>query len=90
MINDILKLNQTNCSISIKYVFSANIEITDDGDVKFFIGLNSTSGKLHIPLFITIEKIIENDTYKSFSNAYHECHLSIEIYKELDENLMIM
>ena len=58
--------------------------------MKFFIGLNSTSGKLFVPLYITIEKIIENDTHKSFSNAYHECHISFEIDKELDENLMIM
>ena len=79
----------------MKYVFNGNIptsfiELTNDGDVKFFIGLNSTSGKLSVPLCITIEKRIENDTHKSLSNSYHEYHMSYEIDKKLDENLMIM
>ena len=66
------------------------IKVTDDGDVKFFIGLNSTSGKLPVPLCIIVEKRIENDNHKSLSNAYHKCHMSFEIDKELDENSMIM
>ena len=75
-----MKLDSTSCYVSMKYVFNANIpscsiEVTNDGDVKFFIGLNSTSGKLLVPLCITVEKRIENDTHKSFSNAYHECHM---------------
>ena len=91
----ILKLDSTSHSVLMKYVFNANIptcpiEVTDDGDVKFFIDLNSTSGKLHVPLCITVEKRIENDTHKSFSNAYHECHMSFEIDKELEESSMIM
>ena len=95
MIYRILKLDPTNYYVSMKYVFNANIltcpiEVIDDGDVKFFIGLNSTSGKLSVPLCITIEKRIENDTHKSLSNAYHECHMSFEIDKKFDENLMIM
>ena len=50
-----LKLDPTNCYVSIKYVFNVNIrtcpiELTNDGDVEFFIGLNSTS-YLHVPLF---------------------------------------
>ena len=95
MIYRILKLDPKSCSVSMKYVFFVNIptcpiKVTDDRDVKFFIGLNSTSGKLHVPLCITIENRIENDTHKSFSNSYHEFHMSFEIDKELDENLMIM
>ena len=95
MIYRILKLDPTNCFVSKKYVFNANIptypiEVANDGDVKFFISLNSTSGQLSVPLCITIETRIENNTHKSFSNAYHECHMSFEIDKEFDENLMIM
>ena len=91
----ILKLDSASCSVSMKYVFNANIptcpiEVTDDVDVKFFIGLNSTSGKLHVPLCITVEKGIESDTHKSFSNVYHDCHMSFEVDKELDENSMII
>ena len=42
LIYHILKLDPTNCSLSKKYVFNANIptspiELIDDGDVKFFI-----------------------------------------------------
>ena len=54
----------------MKYVFNANIptspiQLTDDGDVKFFIGLNCTNGKLHVPLCITVEKRIDNHNQKS-------------------------
>ena len=67
MIYHILKLDSTSCYVLIKYVFNVNIptcsiEVTDDGDVKLFIGLNSTSGTLLVPLCITVEKRIENDT----------------------------
>ena len=42
----------------MKYVFNGNIpiQLRDDGDVKFFIHLNCTDGKLQVPLCITIEK----------------------------------
>ena len=58
MIYRVLKLDSTSCSVSMKYVFNANIptcpiEVTDDGDVKFFIGLNFTNGKLLVPLCVT-------------------------------------
>ena len=41
MIYRILKLDPTSCSVSMKYVFNANIptcpiEVTDDGDMTFF------------------------------------------------------
>ena len=65
--HSILQLDPTNFSFSMKYVFNVNmptcpIELIDDGDVKFFICLNLTSGKLHVSLCITNEKIIDNDT----------------------------
>ncbi|RVW36779.1 hypothetical protein CK203_113968 [Vitis vinifera] len=48
VVHHILKLDPTNCFLSMKYVFNANIptsprQLTDDGDVKFFIGLNCTN-----------------------------------------------
>ena len=65
VVHHILKLDPTNCFLSMKYVFNANIptspiQLTDDGDVKFFIGLNCTNGKLPVPLCITVEKRIDN------------------------------
>ena len=76
----ILKLDPTNCSLSMKYVFNANIptspiQLTNDGDVKFFIGLNCTNGKLSIPLCIIIEKRIDNHSQKSICNSYFEYHV---------------
>ncbi|KAL6348265.1 hypothetical protein AAG906_005559 [Vitis piasezkii] len=64
----------------MKYVFNANIptspiQLTDDGDVKFFIGLNCTNGKLPVPLCITVEKRIDNHNQKSICNSYFECHI---------------
>ena len=65
VVHHILKLDPTNCFLSMKYVFNANIptspiQLIDDGDVKFFIGLNCTNGKLPVPLCITVEKRIDN------------------------------
>ena len=79
----------------MKYVFNANIpigpiQLTDAGDVKFFIGLNCTNGKLHVPLCITIEKRIDNHNQKSICNSYFEYHISSEIDKELNGNSMLM
>ncbi|RVW33899.1 hypothetical protein CK203_082955 [Vitis vinifera] len=79
----------------MKYVFNANIptspiQLTDDGDVKFFIGLNCTNGKLPVPLYITVEKRIDNHNQKSICNAYSECHMSSEIDKELNGDSMLM
>ncbi|RVW57842.1 hypothetical protein CK203_114815 [Vitis vinifera] len=79
----------------MKYVFNANvptspIQLTDDGDVKFFIGLNCTNGKLPIPLCITVEKRIDNHNQKSICNSYFECHMSSEIDKELNGDSMLM
>ncbi|RVW32621.1 hypothetical protein CK203_076519 [Vitis vinifera] len=79
----------------MKYVFNANIptspiQLTDDGDVKFFIGLNCTNGKLPVPLCITVEKRIDNHNQKSICNSYFECHMSSEIDKELNEDSMLM
>ncbi|RVX11356.1 hypothetical protein CK203_019691 [Vitis vinifera] len=79
----------------MKYVFNANIpigpiQLTDDGDVKFFIGLNCTNGKLHVALCITVEKRIDNHNQKSICNSYFEYHISSEIDKELNGNSMLM
>ena len=46
VVHHILKLDPTNCFISMKYVFNANIptspiQLSDDGDVKLFIGFVS-------------------------------------------------
>ena len=54
VVHHILKLDPMNCSLSMKYVFNANIstsfvQLADDGDVKFFIGLNYTNCKLLVP-----------------------------------------
>ena len=48
----------------MKYVFNANIptshiELTNDADVKFFIGLNFTSSKLHVPFVRYIHVIVK-------------------------------
>ncbi|RVW99809.1 hypothetical protein CK203_029243 [Vitis vinifera] len=95
VVHHILKLDPTNCFLSMKYVFNANIptspiQLTDDGDVKFFIGLNCTNGKLPIPLCITVEKRIDNHNQKSICNSYFECHMSSEIDKELNGDSMLM
>ena len=95
VVHHILKLDPTNCFLSMKYVFNANIptspiQLTDDGDVKFFIGLNCTNGKLPVPLCITVEKRIDNHNQKSICNSYFECHMSSEIDKELNEDSMLM
>ena len=84
-----------NCSLSMKYVFNANIstsfvQLADDGDVKFFIGLNYTNCKLLVPLCITIEKRIENYSHKSICNSYSKYHMSSDINKELDRDPMLM
>ena len=57
----------------MKYMFNANIPTTliqlrDDGDVKFFMRLNCTDGKLLVPLCITIEKKNDNHEYESIIN----------------------
>ena len=75
VVHHILKLDPTNCFLSMKYVFNANIQLTDDGDVKFFIGLNCTNGKLSVPLCITVEKRIDNHSQKSICNSYSEYHV---------------
>ncbi|RVW50000.1 hypothetical protein CK203_082263 [Vitis vinifera] len=79
----------------MKYVFNANIptspiQLTDDGDVKFFIGLNCTNGKLPVPLCITVEKRIDNHNQKSICNSYFECHMSSEIDKKLNGDSMLI
>ena len=79
----------------MKYVFNANIptssiQLTDDEDVKFFIGLNCTNGKLSVPLCITVEKRNDNHNQKSICNSYSECHMSSEIDKELNRDSMLM
>nr|CAN83444.1 hypothetical protein VITISV_005823 [Vitis vinifera] len=91
----ILKLDPTNCFLSMNYVFNANIstspiQLTDDGDVKFFIGLNCTNGELHVPLCIIVEKRIDNHNQKSICNSYSEYHMSSEIDKELNKDSMLM
>ena len=80
VVHHILKLDPMNCFLSMKYVFNANIltspiQLTNDGDVKFFIGLNCTNGKLSVPLYITIEKRINNHSHKSSCNSYSEYHV---------------
>ena len=95
VVHHILKLDPTNCFLSMKYVFNANIptsliQLTDDGDVKFFIGLNCTNGKLSAPLCIIVEKRIDNHNQKSICNSYFECHMSSEIDKELNGYSMLM
>ena len=80
VVHHILKLDPMNCFLSMKYVFNANIptspiQLTNDGDVKFFIGLNCTNGKLSIPLCIIIEKRIDNHSQKSICNSYFEYHV---------------
>ena len=57
----ILKVDPTKHNHLMKYVFNGNIPTTpiqlrDDGDVKIFILLNCTNGKLLVPLCITIKK----------------------------------
>ena len=39
-----------------------------DGDVKFFIRLNCTDGKLPVPSYITIKKNNDNHEYESIIN----------------------
>lgn len=75
----------------MKYIFSANIptssiKLIDDEDVRFFIGLNSSSAKLNVLLCVKIE----NHAHKSSSNAYHEYDMSYEIDKEFDRNLITL
>ena len=58
----------------MKYVCNANIPTTpiqlrDDEDVKFFIWLNCTDGKLLVPLCITTEKKNDNHEYESIINT---------------------
>ena len=95
VVHHILKLDLTNCFLSMKYVFNANIrtsptQLTDDGDVNFFIGLNCTNGKLSVPLCITVEKRIDNHSQKSICNSYSEYHMSSEIDKELKDDSMLI
>ena len=95
VVHHILKLDPTNCFLSMKYVFNANIptsliQLTDNGDVKFFIGLNCTNGKLSVPLCIIVEKRIDNHNQKSICNFYFECHMPSEIDKELNGDSMLM
>ena len=61
----ILRVDLRENNVSMKCVFKANlpttpIQLRDDGDVKFFIWLNSTDGKLSVPLSITTEKKNDN------------------------------
>ena len=91
----ILKVDPMNCSLSMKYVFNANIptspvQLTDDGDVKFFIDLNYTNCKLLVPLCIIIEKRIENYSQKSICNSYSKYHMPYDINKRLDGDPMLM
>ncbi|KAL6319991.1 hypothetical protein AAG906_037068 [Vitis piasezkii] len=72
----------------MKYVFNANIptspiQLIDDGDVKFFIVLNCTNGKLPVPLCITVEKRIDNHNQKSICNSYSELDTFIVIKLKL-------
>ena len=69
----ILRVDIRESNVSMKYMFNANIPTTliqlrDDGDVKFFIQLNCTDGKLPVPLCITIEKKNDNHEYESIIN----------------------
>ena len=73
----------------MKYVFNGNIPTTpiqlrDDGDVKFFIHLNCTDGKLQVPLCITIEKKNGNHQYESIINTDFSSHTLSEVEKEIN------
>ncbi|KAL6346179.1 hypothetical protein AAG906_027918 [Vitis piasezkii] len=64
----------------MKYVFNANIpighiQLTDDGDVKFFIGLNCTNGKLYVPLCITIDKELNGNSMLMHKSRHIHCEL---------------
>ena len=79
----------------MKYVFNANIptspiQLIDDGDMKFFIDLNCTNGKLSILLCIIVKKRIDNNNQKSIYNSYFEYHISFKIDKELNRDSMLM
>ncbi|KAL6337759.1 hypothetical protein AAG906_037353 [Vitis piasezkii] len=75
VVHHILKLDPTNCFLSMKYVFNANIptspiQLIDDGDVKFFIGLNCTN----VDTFIVIQlnSSVDGENGPRFQNESHE------------------
>ena len=75
----ILKVDPTEHNLSMKYVFNGNmpstpIQLRDDGDVKIFIRLNCTYGKVSVPLCITIEKRSGNHGYESIINTDFGSH----------------
>ena len=79
----------------MKYVFNGNIPTTpiqlrDDGDVKFFIHLNCTNGKLSIPLYITIEKRSGNHGCKSIINTDFDSHTLSKVKKEINMDLIFI
>ena len=70
----------------MKYVFNGNIpiQLRDDGDVKIFIRLNCTYGKLSVPLCITIEKRSGNHGYESIINIDFCSHTLFRVEKEIN------
>ena len=69
----ILRVDPKESNVSMNYVFNVNISTTpiqlrDDVDVKFFIRLNCTNGKLTISLCITIDKKNDNHEYELIIN----------------------
>ncbi|KAL6313604.1 hypothetical protein AAG906_006973 [Vitis piasezkii] len=85
----ILKVDPTKHNLSMKYVFNGNIPTTplqlrDDGDVKFFIRLNCTNGKLPISFCITIEKRSGNHGYESIINTDFGSRTLFEVEKEIN------
>ena len=72
----ILKVDPTEHNLSMKYVFNGNIPSTPIQlrDVKIFICLNCTYGKLSVPLCITIEKRSGNHGYESIINTDFGSH----------------
>ena len=85
----ILKVDTTKHNLSMKYVFNGNIpstpiQLRDDGDVKNFIRLNCTNGKLSVPLCITIEKRSGNHGYESIINTNFGSHTLSRVEKEIN------
>ena len=91
----ILKVDTTKHNLSMKYVFNGNIpstpiQLRDDGDVKFFIHLNCTNGKLSVPLYITIEKRSGNHGYESIINIDFSSHTLSGVEKEINMDLIFI
>ena len=89
IVSHILKVDPPEHNLQMKYVFNGNIpstliQLRDDGDVKIFIRLNCTNGKLPVPLCITIKKRSGNHGYESIINTDFGSHTLSGVEKEIN------